>query len=320
MKLGIFDVLTAGFDSFAIEFAKSKKKHIAGSSLENKIISEGLYHFTSNDTADKILESGFIKRTTSKLPGVSIVKNHGRGEHVFMFAGIPDVASYKRNLRNSDNPFITGNLEFTAIKLDIKEDELNKYKSKYKSRIHDDIIMHKGDINFEKKPGLFERMVNYKGQCEIDKNRVKKIGMVMDLDLKGEYYLREKTKEEYENKYQPTQELLNSLQQDKKGYIDESIENWQSEKKLAWSAIGRELRGMYTKITGIFNKNKALPEGNIKIENEKSDDFSEYTKENKFVTTLKNQVIPIETLQSKEYKNKTKQISDIDKKNNDIAI
>lgn len=83
MKLKDFTVITNIFiDPFLIEITKSIHKDIKDDTIKGKILNEGLYHITTKENTDKIMNSGYIKPTRG------ILNNHGLANRVYMFAGI----------------------------------------------------------------------------------------------------------------------------------------------------------------------------------------------------------------------------------------
>ncbi|MCX8074946.1 MAG: hypothetical protein N2749_05105 [Clostridia bacterium] len=232
MKLKSFTLITKILiDPFIVEFTKSIHKNIENESIKKTILNEGLYHFTSEESADKILSSGYIK------PTKGILNNHGFGNKVYMFPGIPDFELSKKNLPDKTNPLINGNTEFFAIKLNINEDELGKYKQR-----------------------LQDNAITYRGKCELPNDRVKKVSIVVDLDKDDKYILREKTEEEIINGYVPSDKLKEKLKEDKSNIFKETVNNYNNEISHAYKALGNIFKGFASSIKGRFNRNKTLPE------------------------------------------------------------
>ena len=131
--------------------------------VKEKLLSEGLYHFTTEDSANKILESGYI-RPSNHLSSLGSKK-------CFFFSGIPDVKDIQENIAE-----LSGNNEWTAIKLDLDEDDI----AKYKVRNYDDYS------------------IICKGKCKLDPKKVRKVQLMLDIDEQGKTIIREKNTEEIE--------------------------------------------------------------------------------------------------------------------------
>ena len=145
--------------------------------ISSTILSEGLYHVTSEENCQKILESGYFKPS-------NFFASLGRRK-TFFFAGAPDFDSLTQNVD-------TDEYEFHALKVKPTEDQLRKFKvRKYR-----------------------DNAVAYIGKCYLDDKQVEKTTLVLDLDENGRIYSREK--EEGED-YKPSAELLEKFNLAKSG-------------------------------------------------------------------------------------------------------
>lgn len=124
-KVNLPNNLVSRLKSNLNKFSYTDTNDIPG--LNQKIKSEGLYHFTNNP--DEILSSGHVK-PSNKL------RSYGNNKS-FFFSGIPDVGAYATNLDKLP-------LKTTAIKINPSDDVLNS--SKLRVRSNDD-----GAITFDGK-------------------------------------------------------------------------------------------------------------------------------------------------------------------------
>lgn len=177
-------------ESFAIatfgltEFTKTQHYSLEEDSKE-KILSDGLYHFTSKEAAKNILKDGFLRPTKGRI------KNHMGKDKVYMFAGVPDIDNFSKNLPANLNPFISGNLEFSAVRIRPDEQELHKFKE----RLQDGAIVYEGRYDIGNKGNAVE--------------------LVVDLNSDGKCVFREKTEEEKQNGYVPSKELAKYIEEHK---------------------------------------------------------------------------------------------------------
>lgn len=110
----------------------------------NKIVNEGIYHFTSEQTAHKILESGYVKESNPMI-------SYGNKKS-FFFAGIPDFQDLVLNLNKLETKRV-------AVKIKVDENGLSDFN--YRS-MTDNALSHNGNYNFDSSKaeivylGLFE--------------------------------------------------------------------------------------------------------------------------------------------------------------------
>lgn len=248
MKLKDFKVITTLiFDSLMTEVMKAPQLKIKDEEVKQDILQNGLYHFTSSESADKILESGHIK------PTKGVLNNHTVVNKVFMFAGIPEFDLYRKNLPKSANPLVAGNLELSAVKINIDEEQLDKYRRRPQ-----------------------DGAISYSGKCSIEDKDVKKVALVIDLDQNKKYIIREKTEEEILKGYNPSEELLKKQQEDKTGKFKEDINQHIIEREYTYKSLKEALAKLKNKISNLFNKNKALNESN---ENKNKDNILNFKTE-----------------------------------------
>lgn len=200
--------------------------------MKEKILTNGLYHVTTEENAEKIMESGYIKPSNNFLSLGS--------KKCFFFAGTPSYKDLSSNCASEATKY-----EFKAIKLSPNEEELSKFKQR---SFNDDSI-------------------TFKGKCNLPKERAEIVDLVLDIDEKGNIFTREKTEEELE-KYVPKEELVQKMNQlgsrntaavMGKAYINE------------YKTVGRKVIERLSRLKNIFkNQDKAeyLPEANENIANE----------------------------------------------------
>ena len=141
--------------------------------IRKNILEQGLYHITKEENADSIIQQGVINPSNNVL-------SMGR-KKVFFFAGIPELEAIRENIRSQYRQY-----EWTAVKIMPQEADLANYKTRV----------------------MGDNSVIYKGKCELDSNKVKKVKLVLDLNKEGNLYLREKTPEEIEKgDYVPPDEV-----------------------------------------------------------------------------------------------------------------
>lgn len=98
--------------------------------LSQKILNEGLYHITSLESAQKILESGYIKKS-------GFLTSYG-AQKTFFFAGEPSLNEVSQNISNFEQVRV-------AIKLDVDEVQLRKLIYR---KLSDKAIAKFGDYSF----------------------------------------------------------------------------------------------------------------------------------------------------------------------------
>lgn len=215
------------------EFTKTQHFSLEKDTKE-KILNEGLYHFTSQENANRIAKEGYF------LPSKGIFNNHFGKEKVYMFGGLPDVDDFSKNLPYDMNPFLSGNLEFFAVKVQPNALEL----SKFKERLQDNAIV-------------------YEGRYELPSNRTKVENIVLDLDEKGNYFFREKTFEEYELGYSAKEELLQKLEQDRKGLLALNLESIKIEVEKGFSSLPKVYQKLKNEWEIKYNKYKQTKENDF---------------------------------------------------------
>ena len=227
----------------------------------------GLYHFTRDlETANKIIESGKINPTKSVFVSYGI-------PGTFMFAGIPDLDNYFKNLSAGawNNLLLHPDQILYAVKVNAKERDLNDYKM----RLQDGAIIAEGGCIIKPDQAEVKELV---------------IDYIPNKDGKKVLALRERTKEEIEREtdfvmmgdcpvaipgrkfhsYIPSKECMEAIKQERKrlGYIPMldtvssvahvvNIENKDSINAV--KKITVNLKKWFEEIK--TNKLKALPEG-----------------------------------------------------------
>lgn len=134
----------------------------------NKVVNEGLYHITSKDNANSIIESGQLKPSGH-------VNSLGT-KKTFFFAGIPTLEELTTNAA-----FELNNETLYAIKVNPSYLEM----ASFKTRIYND------------------KAIAYEGDYRLTKENSEQVELVYDYDKNKNIIIREKTKEEYKNYEQP---------------------------------------------------------------------------------------------------------------------
>lgn len=195
MKLQNFVLFfPAAISAFVLKSIKTK----TNDELKQYIEDNGMYHITSSEAAEKIIESGKIKASKSLLNSYGLPAS-------YMFAGIPDINSYQKNCTNGayDNILLHPEKIVYAVKLNATKNDLANFKVR---NFQDGAIVHEGDCILKDEQVEIKQLIL---DLIIDKNGEKKIG------------LRERTKEEIEqdsNNRNP--EFLEALENEKskRGY------------------------------------------------------------------------------------------------------
>lgn len=143
--------------------------------MRGKILNEGLYHVTSEDAANKIMDSEYIRPSGI---GYSL-----GSKKCFFFAGPPSYKDLSSNCASEATKY-----EFKAVKVMPNKEELCNFRQR---SLNDDSI-------------------TYKGRCDLPEKRAKIVDLVLDLDKDGKIFTREKTEEEIEN-YTPSKELVDKM-------------------------------------------------------------------------------------------------------------
>lgn len=112
---------------------------------------DGLYHFTSVDTVQKILDSGYIRATDEK--NMKFMYDHGKS---YMFAGLPNMEMLYDNLLGRFSPVMA------ALHIKPSNEQINTLNY----RILDNAITYKGDFQFnqEQVEIVYFRLTNENGK------------------------------------------------------------------------------------------------------------------------------------------------------------
>lgn len=236
-SLGSF--IVAGFvaDIGMIQASKMVHNKITKKETKEKILNEGLYHFTSDANIDKILESKELRTSKGFL-----INNFGK-DKAYMFAGVPTFDVFAKNIKDELDPMIHQISEVSAVKINIQEEQLDKFKTR---ELNDGAIVHEGNVN-------------------LDDKEIEKVVFVLDLDKEGNYYFREKTIDEIENGYEQSGELQEKLQKNrgnivKAGFRSLKIEH-QETRKNAGTFLKEKIDQLKQFVKNKMNNVKALPHG-----------------------------------------------------------
>ena len=99
-----------------------------------KAYTEGIYHFTTKEAANKIISSEMVKKS-------GIIKSYSLHKKSFFFAGIPDI---EKLILNGLNP----TSEIVAVRIKLSYEELAKFE--YRSA-NDEALSYNGDYHFDAK-------------------------------------------------------------------------------------------------------------------------------------------------------------------------
>lgn len=200
--------------------------------MNEKIISEGLYHVTTKENVEAILKSKYVKPS-------GYVASYGKKKS-FFFGGLPNANDLRKNVYGSLSVY-----EFDALKIDIKKDEYGndlpkedarKILSKFKQRI------------------LNDDAISYEGKCLLNDKCCSHVSLVYDFDKDHNIVLREKTQEEIDNGYKPSEEIIEALNISKSKF-----DNVKSLASLYAYEVKNPIQRVFNMIKDkIFNKNKYL--------------------------------------------------------------
>ena len=126
--------------------------------VKSKIQEEGIYHVTTKEAAQAIMETGYL------LPTQGVIDNHFAksrygdkfADFVYMFAGKPTVEMYKNNLSHQ----ITKDGSIYAIRYKPNEYDINNYTE----RLSDGAITHEGLLDISNSKPEIVRMTVQKGK------------------------------------------------------------------------------------------------------------------------------------------------------------
>lgn len=134
----------------------------------HKIVNDGLYHITTKENIEKIIESGHLN-PSNNLISLGFKKT-------FFFAGTPSFKDIQTNIAAE-----LGNETIHALRIKPDFEELANFKARTEN----------------------DGAVAYEGKYKIKKENVSKVEMIYDFDKEKNLILREKTEEEYKEYKQP---------------------------------------------------------------------------------------------------------------------
>ena len=170
---------------------KGVYRKIDNHAIFTKILNEGLYHFTSEESCKKIVESGYVKASSRYLSYSPVKKS-------FFFAGIPSFEDMAINIG-----VLASKPKLTAVKIKPTFEQLASFRYR---ELNDDAVV-------------------YDGNCNIDDKNVSIAYIVADLDKNGHIQYKEVDKKNYDN-YVPSkkfQELANEAEKNKLGFTMKAI-------------------------------------------------------------------------------------------------
>ena len=246
--------------------------------MNDEIIDKGLYHVTSEENADLILESGYIKPSNNFI-------SMGR-KKCYFFAGQPSYVDLCRNVASSSTSY-----EFCAVKIDLKKDAENNEIPTEKAK---QILS-----NFRQR-SLNDDSITYRGRCNLKDKCATKVQMVLDLDEKGNIISREKTLAEIEQgKYIPPDELVEKLNIEKNNnLVKNMIKSYPKELTHTYAKLFSKLKSIISnrKIKkNLLNESiSTLNDNNRQNNNINKTSFSEdlhkmVTQDNDITDSLKNE-------------------------------
>ena len=145
------------FKSGVKRFVYTNTNNVEG--VNKSILDNGLYHFTKEESADKIIKSGYIKKANA-------MTSYGTPKS-FFFNGVPSVGAYLTNLDSLP-------IRTTAVKVNVDEQLVNNNKLKIRN-LDDKAITYEGNLditnyNPEKKYFCLVKEGNELVYKEVDKN------------------------------------------------------------------------------------------------------------------------------------------------------
>lgn len=142
-----------------IEKTKAIQSDLTNDVIE-KINKEGIYHLTTKENAEKIMESGFIAPTTKKVDN-HFMKSRYENKYaqlVYMFAGKPDMYALRKNMTRAFGDKEDGT--FYAIKHTPDKYEMENYTK----RLEDGAILYEGKLDLQNSNPQLVRMKLEKGK------------------------------------------------------------------------------------------------------------------------------------------------------------
>ena len=227
--------------------------------VTDKILSDGIYHITSIENANKIIDSGHIRPSSNLI-------SMGR-KKCFFFAGTPDYDQICSNCASSATKY-----EFSAIKVMPNKDELASFKQR----------------------SLNDGAITFIGKCDLPEDRANIVQMVLDLDKDNKVISREKTEEEIKKgDYIPSEMLYEKLKLSDNKKIEMAkklggsyIKEFSVPVRKVVNIIGDMFKKIYGEKTLMLDKSKE------ETEVEKCDGNNE----NKFRESLKEQTVSQELI------------------------
>lgn len=206
------------YDAATIEYLKSKQLEFTDEEKQEFLSDDNrrFIHFTSKESAKKIIESGFLN------PTKGVLKNHftksidkdgktKNADMVYMFdTKTFSVEDYIRNLPKKRSPY-NGVYEYYAVSTKPDAYSVNSFKKRAQ-----------------------DGAITYEGRMDIDGTDTKLTKYVLGLDENKEYTFKEMALDE---EYIPSEELLSRLDKDKKSILGYNIRNYMSELKKAKTSI-----------------------------------------------------------------------------------
>jgi len=227
--------------------------------MTDKILSDGIYHVTTLENANKIMGSGHIRPSGN-------LASYGR-KKCFFFAGTPNYENICINCKTS-----ALNYEFTAIKVMPNKEEIASFKQR----------------------SLNDGAITYLGKCDLPKDRANIVQMVLDLDKDNKVISREKTEEEIEKgEYIPSKILSDKLKINKNQNFEAIKRLGSSQIKV----LGYSIKKIASLASNMFKKlstDKTLLLDAPKVSEPAKKD--EVISKNKFTESLKEQTISEESI------------------------
>ena len=212
--LDLIMVFPTGLSASFLKIIKGKlTPEVAEYIDENK-----LYHFTNNNAADKILESGYIRSG-------GILTSYGIPA-AYMFAGIPEISNYVKNLGSPDiNPLLHPENILCAVKLSPTKEQLTGLQV----RFQDGVIVKEGGMVFrpdqaEKVSMVIDLIKDKNGNERLGLRELTKEEIEQAESLTDEFDIGGKTihlPKKFKRGYKPSQECLEAIESAKKqlGYV-----------------------------------------------------------------------------------------------------
>ena len=237
--------------------------------IKDKILEDGLYHFTDEESAKLIVDSEYLKPATGKM---KYTNSYGTPV-ACMFAGTPDIDNFSKNFTDyniKNNPYINPCMVQTAVKiLPENKEQLKNYKIR---NISDSAVLYEGYCILPHERVSIEKMVpdlvrdeqgnpikNKIGEYEIKFRKAREEELIegSDLYLAQKDYLNYIKLKAIELGYSKDNDgRLHSTNNKINNIVDQArMESEIAKENLSQNFVGN-LKKLYSKFQSMFNRIK----------------------------------------------------------------